>query len=142
MTKQILTGGQTGGRSEVAGHVPDTRQVWVVHMPLEGIPSREGLPAATNHQSAPKHVRPRLFILCVRHAHLDSNSVQVSPVYSNTTALPPIRAIVRLYVPLEIRAAGVFLNEIAPLNGATEAGFARHPDAFALYIPRGVVALV
>lgn len=95
-------------------------------MPLQGVPSGEGVEATSNHQLTPKHVRSGLDMVFFGHALLDAYVVQVGPVHHDPTARPLFRlhpTIVSDDMALEVRDALVPLEVLTSDDGTTEVGF-------------------
>ena len=125
----------------------NARDVWIIHMPLQGVPPRERLHATSNHQSLPKHIRSSIDVLLLGHPLLDARVVQVCPVHVNSAARPLARlypTIVSHDVPLEVGNTPILLCVFAPNDRALEVGFLvdQHGTIVALEVTRGVATPV
>ena len=131
----------------VGVHTPNTRDVGIIHMPLQCIPPGKSLHTTSNRQSTLEHIRSSLDTLLVCHALPDALSVQVSLVDPNSAAYPLIRllpTIVGYDMALEIWNTMVPLLIVASDGRAQEVGFLvdEQGSVFALKIARGNVTPV
>lgn len=104
-------------------HVPDAREVRVVHMPLQGVPPGKRLQATPDPQLSSEWIRSNLDALLVGHARLDADPIQVGPIHRNPTARPPVwdnPPIVGHDMALEVGNAMVLLFVVAPDDRAEE----------------------
>ena len=127
--------------------MPDTREVAVVNMSLQGVPPGKGLQTTSDPQLTSKHIRSGLDLLLFGHPLLNAPGVQVSDIHRDTTANPLFRlhpAVVSKDMALEVWNALVLLGVVASSDGALEVGFPVDPlsTIFTLEVTRGDATLV
>ena len=68
--------------------MPDAWDVEVIYVPLQSIPSGEGLQTPSDHQSTSEHIRTRHDALLVGHPLSDALAIRLSSVHPNPTTHP------------------------------------------------------
>ena len=68
--------------------MPNAWDVEVIYVPLQSIPSGEGLQTPSDHQSTSERIRTRLDVLLVGHPLFDALAIRLSSVHPNTTTYP------------------------------------------------------
>ena len=133
---------------EVVGvDMSDARDLAIVDVPLQRVPSRKRLHATSDHQSSPKVVRPSLNAFVIGHTQLEALVVQMRPIHSNPAAYPLFRlspTTVRFDVALEVGNTLVLLDVVASDNRApgAKSPFDEQGVVFALEVTRGDVTFV
>lgn len=102
----------------------DALDVWIIHVPLEGVPPGESLHTAPNHQPVSVHICAGLDAFLIGHALRDPGSIQVGPIHPDPTTdplfwLPP--TVVGHDMALKVRNALVLLSMFASEDRALEA---------------------